>query len=153
MGFPANPSGRRLRYKSSTFQEYRTTLSRKFVFSGLPDVTSRRRTLRSRGCVPPRPICHDFRGCDTPDFKIFQSLVVWVVSGGMIRGASGAPRFCSFQDFQILAFRQISRAGVYSINHPLSKNIGRHLAEKFPIPNRRPARDVVSNLRIHTQRM
>jgi hypothetical protein len=55
-GSPANPSGRRLRYKSSTLQEYRTTLSRISFSTGLPDVTSRWRTLRSRGCVPPRPI-------------------------------------------------------------------------------------------------
>ena len=55
--------------------------------------------------------------------------------------------------FSTLAFRQIRRAGVSCINRPLLKKFGRHLTDNLTIPNRRPARDVVSNLRIHTQRM
>ena len=55
--------------------------------------------------------------------------------------------------FSTLAFRQIRRAGVSCINRPLLKKFGRRLPDNLTIPNRRPARDVVSNLRIHTQRM
>ena len=142
----------------------------------------------SRACAPHDPFDTIF-GWETIDFQTFQSLVVWGVSGGTNRGADGGRRFCSFQDFRILAFRQISRAGVYSINRPLLKKFGRrlpeifrcrfstlafrqirragvscinrlllkkfgqHLADNLTIPSRRPARDLVSNLRIHTQRM
>ena len=55
--------------------------------------------------------------------------------------------------FSTLAFRQIRRAGVSCINRPLLKKFGRHLADNLTIPSRRPARDLVSNLRIHTQRI
>ena len=57
------------------------------------------------------------------------------------------------ENFRSRFFRQIRRAGVSCINRPLLKKFGRRLSDNLTIPNRRPARDVVSNLRIHTQRM
>ena len=61
---------------------------------------------------------------DPLDFQTFQSLVVWVVWGGMFRGGDGGRRFCRFQDLQLFALRQIRRAGVCCINRQLSNSIG-----------------------------
>ena len=77
LGFPANPSGRRLRYKSSTFQEYRTTLNRNFCFFGSArcDV-SPADSLFSGVCTPTTHLTR-FSGVRHPRLKIFSG------SGGL----------------------------------------------------------------------
>ena len=54
------------------------------------------------------------------------------------------------ENFRSRFFQQIRRAGVSCINRQLLKKF-RRLSDNLTIPNRRPARDVVSNLRIHKQ--